>query len=187
MDRLNESRIVKLTHHYSLLKDEFYGVRTSLIPEDLMLACAYVQLLRDELPDFTSVDDCIGESEGMALLSALYGAEELRKAPPEGAAEEIDFHENWETVASLLHVRDYQGAFSRVVRPGARLAVIDVMLRCARKNAPKGCSENDRDVEILEHIQSGGDVPAEWGLRTITGAAYTGTIPVTGEDDYPSR
>lgn len=49
---------IGLTHYYSKLRGiRFYAVRTCLSLEDHHLAIAYLQLLREKLPVFETVDD----------------------------------------------------------------------------------------------------------------------------------
>ena len=65
----NQKQIFGLTHKYSRLPGiVYYAVATSMGLEELNLACAYLQLLRDELPNLEGVEDCIGESDGINLL-----------------------------------------------------------------------------------------------------------------------
>lgn len=69
-------RTIRITHHY-WRTNEFNGVRTDLSLESLKLACAYLQLLRWELPYFSTILEDLDESEYPRLLEKFYGCESI--------------------------------------------------------------------------------------------------------------
>lgn len=69
---------IQLSHYYSKLRGiRFYAIRTNMSLEDVNLACGYLQLLRDQLPIFQTVEDDLGEVEGVELFCCLYGCEPI--------------------------------------------------------------------------------------------------------------
>ncbi|MDE9447686.1 hypothetical protein KKJ04_19450 [Xenorhabdus bovienii] len=60
---------------------------------NLNLICAYLQLIKDELPELKGVENVLGEDNGSALLATVYGMDIIREKQPYSA--ELDLYENW--------------------------------------------------------------------------------------------
>ncbi|CDG89883.1 hypothetical protein XBP1_690001 [Xenorhabdus bovienii str. puntauvense] len=86
--------IYKLSHHYSLLHS-FYGIKTDMNFHNLNLICAYLQLIRNELPELKGVEDVLGEDNGSALLATVCGMDIIREK--QGAGSFSHLHTVWLT------------------------------------------------------------------------------------------
>ncbi len=69
--------------------------------EEVNLACAYLQLVRDQLPGFLeTVEDELGEVETVPLLCSLYRCEPLINYHANTTADSvIDLYDNWNEYA----------------------------------------------------------------------------------------
>ncbi|KSG31848.1 hypothetical protein AO946_08965 [Pseudomonas aeruginosa] len=178
---------VQIQHSY--LQKSACNVNTHLSFEDLQIACAYLQVLRDQLPCFSTVSDVLTPEQAVKLLTKLYGG-----APPsKGRARTIDLYDNWDEYALLLlpghQVKSaermarrerYQEALLRLARPGARLSIIQVMLEEAilRAREDRGAA-----LQKLHLIQDGSEVPKDWQLAVLCGTPYTGALARHGQPD----
>lgn len=177
-------KIVQITHYYSMLRGRrFYGVRTDMSLEDLNLACAYLQLVRDQLPGFLeTVEDGLGEVETVPLLCALYGCESVIKRHANTTADSlIDLYDNWNEYAIKASKKS---AINKLARSGAKLAILEEMILNAKSNVSH--QPKPKQIEIinqLEAITSGSLVTIEWGLRTLGGEPYLGRIIRSAQPD----
>lgn len=177
-------KIIQLTHYYSRLRGNwFYAVRTDMSLEDLNLACAYLQLLRYQLPSYLeTVEDGLGEVEAVPLLSHLYGCESLisrnRSTTVDGV---IDLYDNWNKYALPDNKKTM---VAKLARPRAKLAIVEEMLKNAKHNTSR--QPTQKQVEImkqLEAMRSGSLVSVEWGLKTLSGNPYVGRIVSSDQPD----
>lgn len=178
------AKIIQLTHYYSRLRGSwFYAVRTDISLEDLNLACAYLQLLRYQLPSFLeTVEDDLGEVEAVPLLSQLYRCESLisRRAitTVDGV---IDLYDNWNEYVVPASKRT---AIGKLARPGAKLAILEEMLKNAKRNMTQHPTPKQAEIiKQLEAIKSGSLVSVEWGLKTLNGNPYVGRIVLSDQPD----
>lgn len=173
---------IALTHYYSKLRGvKFYSVRTRVSLEDLNLTCAYLQLLRHQLPCFDTVEDGLGEVEGMELLARFYGCEPIVTKKTLKVDGVIDFYDNWKYYA--IQERN-KSAINQLARPGAKLAIVDEMLKDAVQKIDHYPTPAQLDViKKLGAISSGVSVGADWELQTLSGNIYTGRIVASSEPD----
>ncbi len=177
-------KIVQLTHYYSIFRGRrFYGVRTDMSVEDLNLACAYLQLVRDQLPGFLeTVEDELGEVETVPILCSLYGCEPLINRHANTTADSlIDLFDNWNDYAMKASKRS---AINKLARSGAKLAILEEMLLNAKSNVSD--QPKPKQIEIidqLEALKSGNLVTIEWGLKTLDGEPYLGRIIRSAQPD----
>lgn len=174
-------KIFQLTHYYSMLRG-FYGVCTQMSLEDLNLACAYLQLLHYQLPDFETVEDDLGEVEAVALLSQLYGCKPLNSrrviTTVDGV---IDLYDNW---IDYVLSDSKRTAISKLARPGAKLAILKEMLKNVLRNIRQHPTLKEvKTMKQLEAIISGNLVSLEWGLKTLSGNPYVGRIVLSDQPD----
>lgn len=74
---------------------------------------------------------------------------------------------------------------SILLLPGARLAVIEIMLREASEAVRQKLTlEGVKVLAQLIAIKNEQDVPIEWDLKTVEGGLYTGAIRVSNEPDF---
>lgn len=177
-------KIIQLTHRYSRSRGRrFYGVRTNMSLEDLNLACAYLQLVRDQLPGcLETVEDVLTEVEAVQLLCSLYGCKSMINCQATTAADSvIDLYDNWNEYAMEDSKRS---AISKLARPGAKLAILAEMILNAKSNVSH--QPKPKQIEIidrLEAINSGSLVTVDWGLKTLGGEPYLGRIIKSGQPD----
>ncbi|EYU13920.1 MULTISPECIES: hypothetical protein [Photorhabdus] len=67
----------RITHTYAINKASFYGVKTNLSLTELNHILAYLQLMHFSLPNFSFLDDDIGEPDAVVLLHNIYGVTPL--------------------------------------------------------------------------------------------------------------
>ncbi len=164
----------RITHEYSTLKG-FFGVRTSYNLEELNYICAYLQLVRYDLPLFGTVDDVLGEDDVVAILGQFYDCLSIVSQRPPSDVDcygVVELYSNWEHYAVGA---DRKKLHLLAGMRGVQFAVVDRMLLQARKHA------NDESgrlyVSQLEFIRNGGVVPEEWKLATLEPKSiYTGSI-----------
>ena len=188
--------IYRLTHHYSLLSG-FFGVKTEMMLHAFNVACAYIQLLRDDLPYLQGVEDTIGEDNGSALLARIYGLEVITKS--EAVTDEVDFYTNWNLYCGA-GLDEFRADFLTQARPNAFSEVIKVMRdECHEAISRLKAEEFEVDDQVswiatvetnaqrLESVLSGEPIPESWNWKTLHGEACTGRVYVTGGDmnDYP--
>ena len=122
---MNQFRIF---HYYSRLQS-FYGVRTNYDWRKLNLICAYLQLLRDELPCFIEVDDGLCENDIVEILNKLYDCQKIISEKPFNWDKELDLVDNWDDYA-----RNSDGQ-SVVLTAGSTL-VKNRLIRRKRESTP---------------------------------------------------
>jgi len=151
--------------------------------EDAHLACAYLQLIRDQLPGFLeTVEDGLGEVEAVPLLCSLYGCKPLINRQANTAADSlIDLFDNWNDYAIEASKRS---AINKLARPGTKLAILEEMILNAKSNVSH--QPKPKQIEIinqLEAIKSGSLVTMEWGMKTLGGEPYLGRIIRSDQPD----
>lgn len=177
-------KIVQLTHYYSIFRGRrFYGVRTDMSVEEVNLACAYLQLVRDQLPGcLETVEDGLGEVEAVPLLCSLYGCEPLINLQATTTADSvIDLFDNWNDYAIEAGKRS---AINKLARTGTKLAILEEMILNAKSNV--SYQPKPKQIEIinqLEAIKSGSLVTMEWGMKTLGGEPYLGKIVRSDQPD----
>ncbi|EHA8170818.1 hypothetical protein JFA34_004332 [Salmonella enterica subsp. enterica serovar Infantis] len=185
----------KLTHFYSRLHG-FYGVRTDLNLHQLNLVCAYLQLMRYDLPYLHGAEDTIGEDSCRTLLSAIYCMEPIFEETPYSA--ELDLYENWDLYCGgMLH--SIESEIIGSAKPNVYLAIIMSLINDCQeclKVAFETQSERDparvsavmENIDRLTRIAKGEAVNPAWGWRSIDGAPLDGRIFIRkdGERDLPS-
>ncbi|EJF2737319.1 TPA: hypothetical protein OOF39_004529 [Kluyvera ascorbata] len=185
----------KLTHSYSRLHG-FYGVRTDLDLHQLNLICAYLQLMRYDLPYLHGAEDTIGEDNGCVLLSAIYGMEPIFKETSYAA--ELDFYENWNVYCGgMLHSIEFEitGCAKPNVYSAIIMSLINDCQECLKvafetqpERDPARVSAVLENIDRLTRIAKGEAVDPAWGWRSIDGEALDGRIFVRkdGVRDLPS-
>ncbi|ECB2552943.1 hypothetical protein EVU20_22070 [Salmonella enterica subsp. enterica serovar Java] len=185
----------KLTHFYSRLHG-FYGVRTDLDLHQLNLVCAYLQLMRYDLPYLQGAEDTIGEDNGCALLSVIYGMEPVRKETPYTA--ELDFYENWnDYCGGKLHSIEFE--IIGCAKPNVYSAIIMSLINDCQQSLvhafkhetdidPAWISNVRENIDRLIGLIKGEAVDPAWGWRSIDGEALDGRIFIRkdGERDLPA-
>lgn len=177
-------KIIQLTHYYSKLRGRrFYAVRTDMSVEEVNLACAYLQLVRDQLPGFLeTVEDVLTEGEAVRLLCSLYGCESIINCYANTNADSlIDLFDNWNDYAIEASKRS---EISKLARPGTKLAILEEMILNAKSNVSH--QPKPKQIEIinqLEAIKSGSLVTAEWGIKKLGGEPYLGKIIRIAQSD----
>ena len=188
--------LFRLRHHYSLLSG-FYAVRTSMNLHEINLACAYIQLIRDELPDLKGVNDVISEDNGTLLLSGIYGLEVIRES--EAVSDEVDFYTNWSRYCSA-GFSVFREELLVLAKPCAFKKMIKNMINECHESMARlkaGSAEiNDREHWImtvqtnatrLKSVLNGARIDESWNWATLSGENCAGRIYVTEENiiDYP--
>ena len=164
-------QIIKITSWYSGLSG-FFGVRTGYDLEELNQVCAYLQLVRYDLPCFSIVDDGLCEDDVVNLLDQIYDCEKIVSDEPLSCDGEIDLYENWETYAVGANRKTLN---LRAAMPGVQLAVVELMLIQAKEDVTS--EEGEKIIAQLEYIKSGESVPRDWQLETLgKDIIYTGKI-----------
>ncbi|WP_042857942.1 hypothetical protein [Dickeya sp. NCPPB 3274] len=190
--------IFKLSHHYSSLSS-FYGVKTDFDFHQLNLACAYIQLIRDELPDLQGVDDVVGEDNGSALLESIYNMEIIKEECNFNG--EVDFYENWNEYC-VVKLKSLALNMLEYAKPDVfKIVIMNMIDEChdsiTRFNKDDLDNE-DRDVWIpviqqniirLSQIADGEAVCKSWGWQTLSGSSLNGRVFVkgNGEKDIPYK
>lgn len=176
--------IIQITHYYSIFRGRrFYGVRTDMSIEQVNLACAYLQLVRYQLPSFLeTVEDGLGEVETVPLLCSLYGCEPLINRQVNTTADcLIDLFDNWNEYAIKASKR---AEISKLARPGAKLAILEEMILNAKSNVSH--QPKPKQIEIIDRltaIKSDSLVTLDWGLKTLGGEPYLGRIIKSNQPD----
>ena len=185
----------KLTHFYSRLHG-FYGVRTELNLHQLNLVCAYLQLMRYDLPYLHGAEDTISEDTCCTLLSAIYGMVPISEETPYSA--ELDLYENWDVYCGgMLHSIEFE--IIGCAKPNAYQTIIMSLINDCQeclKAAFKTQSERDparvnavfENIDRLTRIAKGEAVNPAWGWRSVDGTPLDGRIFVRkdGERDLPA-
>lgn len=186
----------KLSHHYSRLHG-FYGVKTEFDIHQINLACAYLQLIRHDLPLVEGTEDTIGGDNGAALLSAIYGMDMLTNEEPYIA--ELDFYDNWnEYCGGKLH--SIEDEIINIAMPNVYQAVILSMINDSQEMLKKLYSRDLSDENLvridailtnlkrLTTIAKGEAVDPSWGWRSVENSNIGGWIYVRndGVKDIPS-
>lgn len=184
----------QLTHEYSRSRS-FFGVKTELDLHELNLACAYLQLLRYDLPTGAGMEDGLDEEAGMLLLAEIYGMEPITTETAIDGT--VDLYDNW---------NDYCGGMltSYLPKLNEGYAVADVY-KALLSNMLKECHDSlqraegkalgddaeylegvSLSIERLQSLINGGAVQAEWKWTTITGDLCVGKQYVTDakQPDY---
>lgn len=185
----------KLTHFYSRLHG-FYGVRTDLNLHQLNLVCAYLQLMRYDLPYLHGAEDTIGEDSCRTLLSAIYCMEPIFEETPYSA--ELDLYENWDLYCGgMLHSIESEiiGSAKPNVYQAIIMSLINDCQECLKvafetqsERDPARVSAVMENIDRLTRIAKGEAVNPAWGWRSIDGAPLDGRIFIRkdGERDLPS-
>ncbi|EBF9323880.1 hypothetical protein EWD79_22135 [Salmonella enterica subsp. enterica serovar Java] len=185
----------KLTHFYSRLHG-FYGVRTDLNLHQLNLVCAYLQLMRYDLPYLHGAEDTIGEDSCRTLLSAIYGMEPIFEETPYSA--ELDLYENWDAYCGgMLHSIESEiiGSAKPNVYQSIIMSLINDCQECLKvafetqsERDPARVSAVMENIDRLTRIAKGEAVNPAWGWRSIDGSPLDGRIFIRkdGERDLPS-
>ena len=158
----------QLTHAYSR-SAQFYGVETNLSLEQFQQACAYIQLVRDKLPSFSSSDDYLVECETLFLLQMFYGFMPLYENSEVDAI--VDVHHNWECYViggSLASINQYAICNASIIM----LEFLRYKLQAKLNNY-----SNEKikvDLARLDSLLSGHFLKKEWELRDVYGNDLTG-------------
>lgn len=178
-------RTIRITHRYTTLT-KFNGVRTAISLEELNSACAYLQLIYDTLPNFSTVEDVLIEDDCVRLLEKFYQCEAILSSlqiptdfDEDEDDSEIDLYYNWEYYRCSRAILN-----KKFARPGVKLAICEIMLRQAIKAVERNSTpERNKVVEQIQAIKSGQYVPVEWGLKKLDYSLYTGAITISNEPD----
>ncbi|HAH4691382.1 TPA: hypothetical protein N2P55_003588 [Escherichia coli] len=186
----------KLSHSYSRLHG-FYGVNTDLNLHQLNLTCAYLQLLRYDLPYLKGAEDTIGEDNGRYLLSTIYGMKPLHEEQPYGA--ELDFYDNWnDYCGGKLKTLTYE--IVGVSMPNAFRAVISSLIKDCEESLEVKNPFDDADdqsrymddikenISRLNTLLTGKPVDPAWGWRSLDGDFLDGRVYVRNDikSDIPN-
>jgi len=185
----------ELTHQYSRLYG-FFGVKTDFQLHEMNLACAYLQLIRLELPLLPGAEDVIGEDDGSSLLISLFDMEPVTEALP--STIKVDFYENWnEYCGSKLD--SIESEIIDIAKPGAYRAVIQSMIKNCRDSLENCWIENTEEekeyltkvnlsIERLSAFLDGQPVDPAWGWRTLENVPLDGSVfaEKDGVKDIPS-
>lgn len=163
---------IKLTHHYSRNAANFFAIRTDWDIEAINLACAYIQLKREELPSTIYFDDVIGEPEAFTLLHEMYGFEQIKT--PCLYDETIDLHENWTRFACFVP----NNVLNKFAVPNASLIILKYMLKEVELFQPfindidPRCSKEywaEYRSRLLDVI-NGKPLKTSWGWQRLDGS-----------------
>ncbi|ENN8378709.1 hypothetical protein ACAX46_004175 [Providencia rettgeri] len=162
--------IYQLTHTYSLLKKDFYGMETNLSLIEFQYPCAYLQLIRDKLPSLSSIDDCIGENEAAVLLPQFYGFKPFYE--PIQIDGILDFHHNWECYV----IEGDIDKINQYAIPNATAKVVEYFCVEIEKWLIKHPQDTNakKDLERFKKLLSGESVKEEWNWQNIKNESLTG-------------
>ena len=166
-------KVIKLTHAYTnLYKNKFFGIKTDWSFEDINLACAYIQKMRDYLPILPYGDDVVGEDDGIEILHSFYGFEKLYKNTEYDYI--LDFYDNWEEYCcGRIYPNNILNKFAV---ENASIKIFEVM-----KKIMLGLEGWYRDsdhfdeqcwndvIQQLSAVIQGSPVLPEWQWKTIDG------------------
>ncbi|WP_272522446.1 hypothetical protein [Providencia sp. PROV202] len=158
----------QLTHAYSR-SAQFYGVETNLSLEQFQQACAYIQLIRDKLPSFSSSDDCLVECEILFLLQMFYGVMPLYENSELDAI--VDVHHNWECYViggNLALINQYAICNASIIMLEFLRYKLQTKLNIDSNEKAKV------DLARLDALLSGHFLKKEWELRDVYGNDLTG-------------
>lgn len=171
--------IIQITHYYSLLTKKYF-IQTEKSIEEVNLICAYLQLIREDLPCMNALtDDDLTEDFMVEILAKFYDCQKIvsKRNIDNKSAAVIDLYDNWEEYALKADV-DYLN--QNFARKGIYKAVIEQILLEARESCGRHPKDLEKErleqLEQLEFIKKGGNVPQSWKLRTLSGSDYTGSI-----------
>ncbi|EEE2004206.1 hypothetical protein CI266_004616, partial [Salmonella enterica subsp. enterica serovar Kotte] len=147
--------IYQLKHHYSRLQ-KFCAVRTDMTIDEINVACAYIQLIRYQLPVTEGPEDCIGEEAGMTLLNRLFSAEPVTDECD--IDDEVDLYWNWEEYCGGR--LDADEINQHYAQAGAYKAVLEIMIAEAQESiervesnrARKGWYYEGREEEYIQKV-----------------------------------
>ncbi len=94
-------QIIRITCCGSKLS-EFFAVKTGYFLEELNQICAYLQLVRYDLPLFATVDDVLQENDVVNLLDEIYDCQKIVSDEPLSCDGEIDLYYNWEVFGGTI-------------------------------------------------------------------------------------
>ncbi|UBX47722.1 hypothetical protein LDO51_10990 [Providencia alcalifaciens] len=158
----------QLTYAYSQ-SAQFYGVETNLSLEQFQQACAYIQLIRDKLPSFSSSDDCLVECETLFLLQMFYGFTPLYENREIDAI--VDVHHNWECYViggNLASINQYAICNASIIMLEFLRYKLQAKLNTYTNESVKV------DLARLDYLLSGHFLKREWALRDVYGNDLTG-------------
>lgn len=186
----------KLTHRYTRLRD-FYGVRTELNLHQLNLICAYIQLIRFDLPSLTGAEDTISEDKGCALLASLYEMEALYSESH--YTSELDFYENWNGYCDA-ELSKHEFEIIGCAKPNVYSAIILTLINDCQESLQKIYESSFTDdftlIKLLKEnilrltcILKGNPVEPAWKWCSIDGKSLDGRVFVRndGSRDLPSN
>jgi len=161
----------KLKHFYSRV-NKHYAVRSEMDYRAFNFACAYIQLIREELPSLPFIDDVIGEEETHYFMQKYYQASSVDENVSVDYI--IDLHENWEVVASRCTL-NMVNAFAA---SNARYTMLKYLCETAKQNILK-CEKLDQikyanDFKRLERMLAGEAVKEAWQWENLSGKKLTG-------------
>lgn len=137
---------------------------------------AYLQLVRDELPLFSIVDDVLGEEDGSSILERLFGCRRIVSEEPIQCDTEINIHRNWETHACLLDLKLLAPRMP-VTPDVVAAAILDEMEKQAVRLRPLGFSrEEAAEYEKLLAIRNEEAAREDWQLFTLQGSPVIGLV-----------
>lgn len=150
--------------------------------EEINLACAYLQLVRDQLPGcLETVEDVLTEVKVVPLLCSLYGCKLANNREVTTADSVIDLYDNWNEYAiKAIKISE----ISKLARPRAKLAILEEMILNAKSNVSH--QPKPKQIEIIDRltaIKSGSLVTLDWGLKTLGGEPYLGRIIKSNQPD----
>lgn len=185
----------KLTHHYSRLSG-FFGVKSDFDLHQLNLACAYLQLIRLDLPYLPGAEDVIGEDDGSSLLISLFDMQPITEELPDMV--EVDFYENWNDYCGGK-LDSIESEIIGIARPGAYRAVIQSLIKNCRDSLENYWIEDAAEekeyiskvnlsIERLNAFLNGNPVDPAWGWRTLENTPLDGRVfaEKEGLNDIPS-
>ncbi len=90
--------IIEITHSYCLL-DNRYALQTQYSLKELNHLCAYVQLSRYHLPDFSTIKEDLDQAQLVDILHQLYDCERIVINDTTYLEATINLYENWNIYA----------------------------------------------------------------------------------------
>jgi hypothetical protein len=172
----------ELTHKYC---SGFEYIKTNLSFHELNIRCAYIQLLRDDLPDFARSGDSIYADDAAELLQKIFGVEILRLENKSdlfqikrNSVEKLDLYENWNEFACD---DKYKNEIKLVAKSGAFKEVLKVVMKF-NSYRDFHSDEKQRFLEGIQKLIEGCQVEPNWNFKNISGEDLTGRVYVRNDD-----